>query len=189
MRISFLLLLIPVLSFAQNATKEFELKGKLNLSKPVDWVYLRYSSSGQYVTDSVQPKNGEFKFKGNISEAQDASLITKFVQQGDAKPPREYVQIFLEPSKIEFSAKDSLDNNTVKGSKGNDEFQALLIKTRAYDPKFEKLYNDYDSLEQAGDKAGQKKVALCPWRIAFTVVPHTRQGCPPRPYTMATSWK
>jgi peroxiredoxin/uncharacterized protein YdcH (DUF465 family) len=158
MRISFLLFLIPVLSFAQNATKEFELKGKLNLSKPVDWVYLRYSSGGQYVTDSVQPKNGEFKFKGNISEPQDASLITKFVQQGDAKPPREYVQIFLEPSKIEFSAKDSLNNNSVKGSKGNDEFQGLLRKTKAYDPKFEQLYNDYDSLERAGDKAGQKKV-------------------------------
>lgn len=158
MRISFLLLLIPVLSFAQNATKEFELKGKLNLSKPVDWVYLRYSSGGQYVTDSVQPKNGEFKFKGNISEPQDASLIAKFVQQGDAKPPREFVQIFLEPSKIEFSAKDSLDNNTVKGSNGNADFKALLKKTQSYDSRFEKLYNDYDSLEKAGDKTGMKKV-------------------------------
>lgn len=158
MKIPFLLLLVPVLSFAQTATKEFELKGKLNLSKPVDWVYLRYSSGGQYVTDSVQPKNSEFKFKGNISEPQDASLIAKFAQQGDAKPPREYVQIFLEPSKIEFNAKDSLNNNTVKGSKGNDEFQVLLKKTQSYDPKFEKLYNDYDSMERAGDKTGLKKI-------------------------------
>jgi peroxiredoxin/uncharacterized protein YdcH (DUF465 family) len=40
----------------------------------------------------------------------------------------------------------------------NDEFNGLLRKTKAYDPKFEQLYNDYDSLERAGDKAGQKKV-------------------------------
>lgn len=158
MKRAFLLLFVPVLSFAQTAPKEFELKGKLNLAKAVDWVYLRYSSGGQYVTDSAQPKNGEFKFKGNISEPQDASLITKFVQQGDVKPPREYVQIFLEPAKMEFNAKDSLDNNTVKGSKGNDEFKTLLKKSQAYDPKFETLYNDYDSLERAGDKAAQKRV-------------------------------
>lgn len=158
MKRAFLLLLVPVVAFSQTGQHEFELKGKLDLSKPVDWVYLRYSSGGQYVTDSVQPKNGEFKIKGNIAEPQDASLITKFVQQGDVKPPREFVQIFLEPSKMEFSAKDSLDNNTVKGSKGNEDFQALLKKSATYDPKFEKLYGDYDSLEKAGDKAGQKKV-------------------------------
>lgn len=158
MKRAFLLLLIPVISFAQTGSKEFELKGKLDLNKPVDWLYLRYSSGGQYITDSVQPKNGEFKFKGNISEPQDASLIAKFVQQGDVKTPREYVQIFLEPTKIEISAKDSLDNNTVKGSIGNSDFQALLKKTQSYDSKFEKLYGDYDSLEQAGDKTGQKKV-------------------------------
>src|SRR5690348_5284468 len=158
MKRAFLSLFIPVVAFSQTGQHEFELKGKLNLSKPVDWVYLRYSSGGQYVTDSVQPKNGEFKFKGNISEPQDASLIAKFVQQGDAKPPREFVQIFLEPSKIEFSAKDSLDNNTVKGSNGNADFKALLKKTQSYDSRFEKLYNDYDSLEKAGDKTGMKKV-------------------------------
>lgn len=158
MKTAFLLLLIPVASFAQKASNEFELKGKLDLAKAVDWLYLRYSSGGQYVTDSVQPKNGEFKFKGSIAEPQEASLVAKFKPKGDEKPAREYVQLFLEPSKIEFSAKDSLDNNTIKGSKGNDEFQALLKKTQAYDPKFEKLYNDYDSLEKAGDKVGQKRV-------------------------------
>src|SRR6266498_3797589 len=126
MKRAFLLLFIPVVSFAQTGSKEFELKGKLDLSKPVDWVYLRYSSNGQYITDSVQPQNGEFKFKGNVPEPEEASLIAKFKQQGDEKPPREFVQIFLEPSKIEFNAKDSLKNNTVKGSVGNADFTALM---------------------------------------------------------------
>jgi peroxiredoxin len=154
MKISFLLLLAPVLSFAQTP-QEFELKGKLDLSKPVDWMYLRYSSNGQYITDSVQPKNGEFKFKGTISEPQEASLIAKFKQQGDEKPPRDFVQLFLEPSKIEFNAKDSLKNNTVKGSSGNTDFVTLMKQQQSYD--FEPLYNTYDSLEKAGDKEGMKK--------------------------------
>jgi len=150
------LLLLPVISFAQSSG-EFELKGKLNLSKPVDWVYLRYSSDGQYVTDSVQPKDGDFKFKGNITEPASANLIVKFSQQGDQKPPREFVPIFLEPSKIEFTAKDSLENNVVKGSAANDEFQSLLKQAKSYDNRFEGLYNQYDSLEKAGDKEGANK--------------------------------
>jgi peroxiredoxin len=157
MKRSFLLLLVPVLSFAQTP-KEFELKGKLELSKPVDWVYLRYSFNGQYITDSVQPKNGEFKLKGNIAEPQDASLIAKFKQQSDEKSPREFVQIFLEPSKIEFNAKDSLKNNTVKGSAGNGEFQTLIKQEAAYEPRLEALYNDYDSLQKANDKEGMKRI-------------------------------
>lgn len=156
MKRAFLLLFIPVVSFAQS--KQFELKGKLALTRPVDWLYLRYASNGQYVIDSVQPKSGEFKFKGEIAEPVDANLIAKFKPQGSERPPRENVQLFLEPSKIEFNAKDSLINYTVKGSKGNDEFQALLKQSGAYDQRFEKLYSDYDSLQQAGNKEGMKKV-------------------------------
>ena len=148
---------IPAISFAQSGAKEFELKGKLDLTQPVDWLYLRYASNGQYIIDSVQPKNGEFKFKGDIAEPVDANLVAKFKQQGDAKLPRQNVQLFLEASKIEFTAKDSLSNYTVRGSKANDEFQLLLKQTAVYDPRFEKLYSDYDSYEQAGKKDEMKK--------------------------------
>jgi peroxiredoxin len=158
MKGAFLLLFIPAISFAQSGSKAFELKGKLELSKPVDWLYLRYASNGQYITDSVQPKDGEFKFKGQIAEPVDAMLMAKFKQQGDAKLPRENVQLFLEPSKIEFTANSSLSNYILKGSKGNDEFQKLLKQSAAYDQRFGKLYNDYDSLEQAGKKDEMKKV-------------------------------
>jgi peroxiredoxin len=156
MKRAFLLLFVPVISFAQS--KQFELKGKLALTQPVDWLYLRYASNGQYITDSVQPKNGEFKFKGEISEPVDAYLMAKFRQQGDAKLPRENVQLFLEPTQIEFTANNSLSNYTLKGSKGNDEFQELLKQSAAYDQRFGKLYNDYDSLEQAGKKDEMKKI-------------------------------
>lgn len=152
----FLFLLIPVLSIAQ-APKEFELKGQLNLTKPVDWVYLRYVSGEENITDSLQPKNGEFKFKGNITEPVVATLITKFKQQGEDKPAREFIQLFLEPSKIELNAKDSMKNNTVKGSSGHADFMALMKQQESYNSKFEALYETYDSLQKAGDKEGVTK--------------------------------
>ena len=151
-----LLLILPVCSFAQLA-KDFELKGQLNLVKPVDWVYLRYVSGEENITDSVQPKNGEFKFKGKIAEPVVATLVTKFKQRGEDKPAREIIQLFLEPSKIEFSAKDSLKNNTVNGSAGNADFKGLMKKQEAYNSRFEALYDAYDSLQRAGDKAGLNK--------------------------------
>jgi len=150
------LLILPVFSFAQSA-KEFELKGKLNLVKPVDWVYLRYVSGEESITDSVQPNNGEFKFKGKIFEPVVSTLITKFKQQGDDKPPREIIQLFLEPSKVELTAKDSLKNNIVKGSAGNTDFTALMKQQEVYNSRFEALYDAYDSLQRAGDKAGLNK--------------------------------
>src|SRR6478672_11051970 len=150
------LLILPVFSFAQSA-KEFELKGKLNLVKPVDWVYLRYVSGEESITDSVQPNNGEFKFKGKIFEPVVSTLITKFKQQGDDKPAREIIQLFLEPSKVELTAKDSLKNNIVKGSAGNTDFTALMKQQEVYNSRFEALYDAYDSLQRAGDKAGLNK--------------------------------
>jgi peroxiredoxin len=153
-----LLLLLPVLSFGQTPAKEFQLKGQLNLTKPVDWLYLRYSSDDQNITDSVQPKDGAFKFKGYLTEPVAASLIAKFKQQGNEKLPRDFVQLFLEPTKIEFTAKDSLKNNTVTGSSGNKEFQALIKHEETYAPQFESLYNAYDSMQQAGNKEEMKKV-------------------------------
>ena len=152
----FLLLLLPALSIAQSP-KEFELKGQLNLAKPVDWVYLRYVSGEENVMDSVQPKNGEFKFKGKIAEPVVATLITKFTKQGEEKPARQGIPFFLEPSKMEFSAKDSLKNNSVTGSMGNADFTAIMKQLQAYNSKFEVLYESYDSLQKAGDKEGQKK--------------------------------
>jgi peroxiredoxin len=153
----FFLLLLPVLSIAQSP-KEFELKGQLNLVKPVDWVYLRYVSGEENITDSVQPKNGAFKFKGNITEPVVASFIIKFKQQADEKPQRDFIQLFLEPSKIELIAKDSLKNNSIKGSAGNADFIALVKEQETYNSKFEVLYDAYDSLQKIGDKDGTKKI-------------------------------
>ena len=153
---SFFLLLLPVLSLAQSP-KEFELKGQLNLAKPVDWVYLRYVSGEESIIDSLQPKNGEFKFKGKVAEPVVASLITKFKQQGEEKPARQIIQLFLEPSKIEFVANDSLTNFSVKGSSGHADFIGLVKTQQTFDARYKVLYRIADSLQQAGNTEELKK--------------------------------
>jgi len=129
----FVFLLLPVFSLAQTG-KDFKLKGQLNLTKPADWVYLRYSSGDQYITDSTQVKNGVFNFEGKIPEPTVAALIVKYAkQQGEEKAQREVIQFFIEPSKMEFAAKDSLKAYSLSGSKGEKDFEALMKKEESYD--------------------------------------------------------
>ncbi len=69
-------LLFPLSVVAQDG-KNFELKGKLNLVKPIDWVYISYRNFDEAVQDSVQVKDGSFAFKGKIMEPVLASLRFK----------------------------------------------------------------------------------------------------------------
>jgi peroxiredoxin len=154
----FFFLLLPVLSFAQSS-KQFEVKGRLDAIKPVDWIYLRYISGEKSITDSIRPKNGEFKFKGNIPEPVVATLIAKFKDQpGGGKLPREMSQLFLEPSKMELTITESFKNISAKGSKSHEEFLALIKQAESYTKKFDALYEQYDSLERAADKEGMNRV-------------------------------
>jgi peroxiredoxin len=147
-----LLLLLPVAGFSQSA-KEFKIKGDLDLVKQVDWVYLRYQSNGELVLDSIQPKNGEFKFEGKMAEPTLASLIVKYVKgPADAKAKTENMQFFMEPSKIEIHAKDSLKANTVTGSVGQADFANFQKLEEPYGDKFRALYKDYDRLQKEGKK-------------------------------------
>jgi peroxiredoxin len=154
-----LFLLLPFASFAQSADKEFKIKGDLKLSKPIDWVYLRFVKDGAWVIDSLQPKNGEFKFEGKIPEPTVAMLSVKYVKgAGEEKAKTEGVSIFLEPSKIEFAAKDSLKGNTVTGSTGHADFVTLQKQQQPYSQKFNKLYENYSRLQKEGKKDSLKMI-------------------------------
>lgn len=149
-------MLLPAFSLAQTS-KDFKLKGQLNLSKPADWVYLRYYSGDQYITDSAQVKNGVFLFEGKIPEPTVAGLIVKYIkQEGEEKPQREMIQLFIEPAKMEFAAKDSLKSNSLTGSKGEKDFVELSKKEESYD--FGPLYASYSDFQKKGDKEGMNKV-------------------------------
>ena len=153
-----ILLLLPVSALAQNA-KEFKLKGNIKTSQPVDWVYLRYGSGDQLVNDSLQPKDGEYKFEGKVVEPTMAMLSFKYVQQpGQEKPKREAYQLFLEPAKMELITKDSLENTTVKGSASHKDFLLLQASEKPYNEILMAGNKSYQEAARKGDKETIQKL-------------------------------
>ncbi|HEU4634123.1 MAG TPA: TlpA disulfide reductase family protein [Flavisolibacter sp.] len=152
------LLLVPVFAMAQSP-KEFKLKGELTSFQPIDKIFLNYRNGDVGVRDSVETKDGSFKFEGTIAEPLVATLQVKYVlQPGQEKAKWEAMQFFLEPSKIEISAKDSIQNNSVTGSKGQADFEKLKKEEEAYSPELEKLYAGYSAARKAGNKEEMNKI-------------------------------
>ena len=137
----------------------FKIKGELKSFKPVDKVYFFYRDGDNSQQDSSQLKDGEFKFEGKVSEPTVARLQVKYAkQEGEEKAKSEFFQFFLEPAKIDIVAKDSLKNNTVKGAKGQADFEKLQKEEDAYSPRLEKLYADYGTARKAGNKEEMNKI-------------------------------
>jgi peroxiredoxin len=154
----FVLLLAPVFALAQSP-QEFKLKGELTSFKPVDKIFLNYRNGDVGVRDSVQPQDGSFKFEGKIAEPLVATLQVKYVPQaGEEKAKWEALQVFLEPSKIEIAAKDSIKNSSVKGSKGQADLEKLKKAEEVYSPGLQKLYADYGAARKAGNKEEMDEV-------------------------------
>ncbi len=154
-----LFLLAPVFVAAQSPAQEFKVKGALTSFKPIDKVFLNYRTADTNVRDSVQAKNGSFQFKGKIAEPLVATLQVRYVQQpGQEKAKWESMQFFLEPAKIDITAKDSLENNSVAGSKGQADFEKLQKGEKVYSPSLEKLYADYSTARKAGNKEEMNKI-------------------------------
>jgi peroxiredoxin len=153
-----LLLLLPVISFAQVA-KEFTLKGQLKTFKPIDKVYFTYASGDDRMIDSAQTANGEFSFSGKITEPTVGVLTVKYMKQPEEqRAKREVLQIFLEPSKMSLVAKDSLVINSVTGSDGHVDFASMMKQQEAFDNQYQELYKSYSAAQAAGDKAAADKV-------------------------------
>src|SRR5688572_17281695 len=153
-------LLLPLSTLAQSG-KEFKIKGSLKTTRPVDWVYLRYGSGDQAVLDSLQPKNGEYKFEGQVNEPLLATLNLKYVQQpGETRPKRENYQVYLEASKIEINTKDSLELTTVSGSKAHTEYMELGKIEKPYKDKLRAMDLAYTEANKKGDKAEMEKIIV-----------------------------
>lgn len=117
---------VPALAFAQPGT--FTISGKIgNLNAPAK-AYLDYMENGQGKSDSAVLHNGAFTFKGKLTEPSYSRLILDYTGKG--KMFQAYngdVKLFYFGNEnITITAKDSLKNATVKGSKVNDEYEAYL---------------------------------------------------------------
>lgn len=159
MKKSILLLLLPAAAFAQKTKGDFQLKGELKTIRPVDWVYLTYRAGDQSVNDSVQPKNGSFRFEGELAEPTVANLVVKYAKAaGEERAKREVLPLFLEPTKMEFLAKDSLPVHSFTGSAGYVDFQELVKAQKSFEAMAAPLNKSYMEARNAGDKEAMKKI-------------------------------
>lgn len=158
MRKLFILLLVPAVGMAQSP-KEFKLEGKLNLAKPIDWVYVSYRTTDNTVTDSFQLKDGKFAYSGQIEEPTLAMLRVKYAPEaGEAKPITETVQVFVEEGKIGFVAKDSLKNHTVSKSKAHSDYLALQEQQKPYTEVLKQLGESWSKYNKEKNTEELKKV-------------------------------
>ena len=143
------LFLLPVSAFSQTQEKEFKIKGELKLTKAVDWIYLKYPANGQLVTDSMELKNNEFKFEGKIAEPVLAYLSARVIKSSpEERQAFQNFTFFLEPTKIEISAKDSLKAAVVKGSAGHDYYVQLEKQRLPYVERLRSMYALMGRLEK-----------------------------------------
>jgi peroxiredoxin len=155
----FFFLLLPFGAIAQKADKEFKLKGDLKLSRPIDWVYFRYNNGDEMVMDSFQMKSTEFKYEGKIAEPTVASLSVKYaLQNGDLLPKRETMALFLEPSTMNLTAKDSLKGAKLTGSTGHEEMNKLTQLQQTYNDRMAPLMQAYSAARKAKDQAAIDKL-------------------------------
>jgi peroxiredoxin len=155
---------LPLLTSAQDKGKSFKLTGKTkNLAYKVDWVYLQYRSNGDWKTDSVQPRNGRYKFTGKVEEPEQGRLRVKYRETEPGKGielnfNRDRTSVFLERGKIKLVSIDSFSNAKVRGSTAHIEFAKLNDRTKSFEDRMEPLYTKYAEYGKANDKVNQTKM-------------------------------
>jgi len=149
-------LLLPLGALAQGVG-EFKIKGDLKLSRPVEKVYFQYRTADKSVIDSLVPKDGEYKFEGQVPEPMMAMITVRYAAPVEKKPIRENFSFFIEPGKIELKSKDSLSATEVKGSKSNVDFEMIKKKTEEYSKRMQPLFAVYNEASAKNDRALMEK--------------------------------
>src|SRR5688500_6234461 len=143
MKSIWILLLLPVMAAAQKP-KEVKLKGNLQLSKPVEQILISFRNGDNTVNDTLQPDNGSFTYKARIAEPVLANFRVRYLKQpGEERAKMEAIPIFLEPGKVSITAKDSLKNNTVKGSDAHKDYLQITEENKTYSLQINKLYEEW----------------------------------------------
>jgi peroxiredoxin len=152
-----ILALFPLSAFAQEA-KEVKIKGKLKTTKPIEKVIISYRAGDETIMDSVEVKEGDFKY---VTKLVEPVLATFNFKSNDVivQAPREMknwqTQIFLEPGEITISTQDSIKGINVTGSAAHKDYKALLEMERAFDPKIQELSAAYSEASKRKDAEAQ----------------------------------
>ena len=155
-----ILLLLPVYSIAQPpAAAAFSVKSKVNITEPVEKVYLYYHDGEKNTSDSTDVVNGSFQFKGNTPEPGLATLRLKMQKQpGEEKQRYITVQFFLEAGESKFVGGDSAGMYKVKGGDAQSDYLKLKKMQAPYDAKMTPLYTEYATARKDKNKEEMERI-------------------------------
>jgi len=155
-----LLITSPALVFAQ--TGEFTLNGKIGTLNSPAKAYLNYVANQKQVMDSAVITKGTFVFKGTVSGPTMGRIILDHKGEGLRKLGRtaDNVVVYLEPAAIAVSAKDSVKNAAITGSKLNDENARYMKFVAAPIAEIKAINAEYGAAPEEKQKDDNYKKSL-----------------------------
>ncbi len=133
-----------------------------SIQEPLEKIFLSYynTSTKFRFNDSVDLRNNRNAvFQLAIDEPLIAQLRVVLAKSTDStkkvKPnsARNYFAVYIEPGAINITAKDSLSNSVVTGSKSHETYTALKAKVSVYDPAMKELYAKYAEARKTKNEA------------------------------------
>lgn len=154
----FFAIILPAFAFA-TPPKPVRITGNLQLSQPVQMVFLSFREGDMTVQDSTKPIDGKFQFTGQLEEPVMASLVVRFEpKEGAGETEYDGVQLFIEPGVINIDVKDSMKLAKVTGSQSQMVFEAFRETETSYNEKEKALVDAYQQYRASNDTAAMKKI-------------------------------
>jgi len=141
---------LPAVASAQSSN--FTLTAKIGSGGAPQKAYLLYQQADKLTTDSAIVEHGTFQFKGPLKDPCLARLVLDHQGIGLWKLGRtaDYQLLYLENGNISLTAKDSVKNAVITGSKLNDENAKYMAFISVPDKAIAQLNDEY--LAAAPDK-------------------------------------
>ncbi|MDN5287874.1 MAG: alkyl hydroperoxide reductase/Thiol specific antioxidant/Mal allergen [Mucilaginibacter sp.] len=151
--------LFPLAGMAQGA---YTISGKMSGLKVPAKAYLVTRQGDEFKDkDSVEIKDGKFRFTGTVEEPQYAIIAIRPKGVPKTRNQRDYIDFFLENSKISIVGADSIKNATVSGSESDTENRELEALITPFTDKIIKLQHEFSrgGKNPANKTAEERKVA------------------------------
>ena len=143
-----LLLLLPIMAAAQ---KNYTLTGKLTELKVPAKAYLAFYKEGAWKeTDSVEVKDGTFKFTGTVAEPQPVIIALKPAGSRKENSRSDYQSFFIENARISIVGKESIKDARITGSLAEKENTERETKIKPITAEIIRLQNLYGKKDKAG---------------------------------------
>ncbi|WP_207896602.1 TlpA disulfide reductase family protein [Flaviaesturariibacter flavus] len=151
----FFLALLPLSAAAQPGA--LKLKGSIVNTPPVKKVVVAFRTGTETVRDTILVDNGSYKYKRSLAEPVMANVSylsdSLLVRRGRGGMKVYGFPVFLQPgADISITTRDSVQNNLIKGSKGQDEYVKLQAAMKPYEQQQEAFYEQYSEAMKANNK-------------------------------------